>query len=321
MRVLILGGTGFLGPHLAAACQAVGDEVFVTGRDVARVRWPEWAGPAKLLGADVKDGASLVGAVERSRPDRVFHLAGLAHIARSQAVAEEALQINAIGTQRVLEAVLRVAPSARVLCAGSCYEYGPVPPERQPIREDEPVEPRTVYGVSRVCGSLLARRFSLEEGVFVVRARSFNHMGRRQALEFAPPSFADQLVRGRRRGERVVSVKTGDLDVVRDFSGIEAAAAAYRALIEAGVPGEVYNVCSGVGTRLGDLLALIAQVVGVEVAALPDAQRLRAGESSRIVGDSSKLERATGLTLRGSLERAVQGLVDERESFVSASGG
>lgn len=319
MRVLILGGTGFLGPHLGAACHAAGDEVYVTGRDASRVRWPvDWAGPATVLSADVKDAQSITAALERVRPDRIFLLAALAHVARSEAAAEEALLVNAIGTQRVLDAVRRRAPAARVLCAGSCLEYGAVPADRQPIREDELVEPWSAYGVSRACGSLIARRFALE-GLFVVRTRSFNHTGRGQRPEFALPSFADQLLRGRARGERVVPVRTGDLGVVRDYSGVRAAAAAYRALLELGRSGAVYNVCSGEPRTLGELLDRVASFVGVEVAPTTDPSRQRAGESGALVGDPGELERATGLTLRGSLDHAIRELVREREEAISAS--
>lgn len=305
---------------MSAACQRAGDEVFVTSRDCSRVSWPaDWAGQVTLLGADVLVPSSLSSAIEQARPERVFLLAGFAHVSGAEAAAEEALMINSIGTQRALYAIKRLAPSARVLYAGSSYEYGPVPRDRQPIREEEPVDPRSTYGVSRVSGSIVARRFALGEGLFVVRTRSFNHAGRRQKLEFAAPSFADQLLRGRLRGERVVAIKTGDLNVVRDFSGVEAAATAYRALIEEGRSGEVYNVCAGEPLRLGDLLERIAAVVGVEAAPERDQARLRVSESLQVVGDPRKLERVTGVTLRGSLEAAIKGLVRERENALTMS--
>src|SRR5262245_34155557 len=114
MRALILGGSGFVGPHLAAACLEAGDEVVVAVRDLDRARRAlgDLAPRVRVLRFDVRDGASTRAAVAEARPDRVYHLAGATSPARSFGAEAEVLTANVFGTLNVLEAVKAHAPAA-----------------------------------------------------------------------------------------------------------------------------------------------------------------------------------------------------------------
>jgi GDP-4-dehydro-6-deoxy-D-mannose reductase len=315
VRALVFGGTGFVGRHLVAALREDGHDVVATGRDPRR--GPPPAPGAVHAAADVLDEGSVFSAVELAQPERVFHLAGLASVARSFESEEAILRTNVLGTLHVLRAVKAIAPAARVLYIGSAQEYCRVPRERQPIAEDAPTAPVSPYGVSRAAASLVAQRFALAEGLFVVRTRSFNHTGPGHTLEYAAPSFADQLVRARRRGARgPVEVVTGSLDVARDFSGVAGVVRAYRALLERGAPGEVYNVCSGQAVTMGEMLARIARIVGIEAVGRLDPEKRRTAEIPYLLGDPRKLEAATGVSLAGSLDEGLAALVRDREKAI-----
>jgi GDP-4-dehydro-6-deoxy-D-mannose reductase len=312
VRVLILGGSGFVGAHLARACVEAGDVVFATGRDPeSSPRLRELGALVQPLRVEVTDEATVLEAIERARPERVFHLAGEASVARSFADEESVLRTNVLGTLHVLRAVRAKAPEARVLYVGSGEEYGRVPLEEQPIREDAPLRPVSPYGVSRVSGSLVALRAVLAEGLHVVRTRSFNHTGAGQSTAFAVPSWAAELVSARLRGAKRTSVKTGELSLVRDFSGVRAVASAYRALLEKGASGEVYNVCSGRAVTLAEILARLGEIARVEPLPETDPGRLRRAEIAALRGDPSRLEAATGLSLAGSLDRELTELVGD----------
>jgi GDP-4-dehydro-6-deoxy-D-mannose reductase len=314
VRVLVVGGSGFVGAHLVRACADAGDEVYATSRSRDRAaRLDRRAHPLEL---DVHDPGSIFEAVSAASPDRVFHLAGQANPKRSLEEEESVLTTNILGTLHLLQAVKAGAPGARVLYVGSSEEYGRVPPERQPIREDAALMPVSPYGVSRAAASLVAQRFALAEGLFVVRTRSFNHTGAGQSTEYVTADFADQLVRARRRGERAVEVMTGDVSVRRDFSGVTAVVQAYRALLEKGTSGEVYNVCSGEPLLLRDLLAELARIAGVEATPRLDAARGRPTHPV-LTGDPARLEATTGLSLRSSVRRDLEALVREREKTLT----
>lgn len=294
MRVLILGGTGFVGTHLARACAEAGDEVFLASRS------------AKLR-ADIRDAASVLAAVAEARPDRVYHLAGQASVKSSFGAEREIIETNVLGTLNVLRAVLEEAPAARVLYVGSAEEYGVS--EAQPLHEDAKLLPITPYGVSRAAASLVAQRFALAEKLHVVRTRSFNHTGPGQTRDYVTASFAHQLLEARARGERRVEVRTGDLSVRRDFSGVRGVVRAYRALLDAGTSGEVYNVCSGVAIPLSELLSRLGALVGVEPVTVSDPARMRRVDLRMLVGDPTRLEKTIGFSLRGSLDEDLAALV------------
>src|SRR5271167_832380 len=105
MRVLILGGTGFVGTHLARACVEAGDEVFVASRSAGRVVKNTALEPSvRRLAADVRDEASVAAAVAEARPDRIYHLAGHASVAITSGSEDEILETNVLGTLHALRA-------------------------------------------------------------------------------------------------------------------------------------------------------------------------------------------------------------------------
>ncbi len=308
MRVLILGGTGFVGRHLARACVDAGDEVFVASRSAGRPVAVMGVDPrVRKVVADVRDEPSLVRAVQEARPDRVFHLAGHASVKSSFGSEEEIIQTNVLGTLHVLRAVRDHAAGARVLYVGSAEEYGRS--ERQPLEEDAKLLPITPYGVSRAAASLIAQRFALAEKLHVVRTRSFNHTGPGQTRDYVTPSLLAQLLDARAKGARRIEVQTGDLSVRRDCSGVSGVVRAYRALLEKGTCGEVYNVCSGVALALSDLLARLGALAGVEPVSVPDPARMRPVDIPVLVGDPQRLERCVGFSLRGSLDEDLAAMV------------
>jgi GDP-4-dehydro-6-deoxy-D-mannose reductase len=310
VRVLILGGTGFVGTHLARLCADAGDDVSVASRSAGRPGTSVRLDPrVRRLAADVRDEPSVLAAVAAARPERVFHLAGQASVMSSFGSEAEIIQTNVLGTLHVLRAVREKAPAARVLYVGSAEEYGRA--DRQPIAEDAPLRPLTPYGVSRAAASLVALRYALAEKIWVARTRSFNHTGPGQPVDYVTPSLAAQLVAARARGETKTVVSTGDLSVRRDFSGVSAVVRAYRALIENGASGEVYNVCSGHAIALVELLARVGKLAGVEPEARPDPARLRPVDVPVLEGDPTKLERTIGFSLAGSLEADLAALVHE----------
>jgi GDP-4-dehydro-6-deoxy-D-mannose reductase len=133
------------------------------------------------------------------------------------------------------------------------YEVG-----TEPIDESAPLRPASPYGLSKLAQDELARRAAAEDGLDVVVARPFNHIGPRQGPGFAVSSFARQIALIEAgRAEPVIEV--GNLDARRDFSDVRDVVAAYEALMTHGRAGRAYNICSGQDTRLADVLdALVA---------------------------------------------------------------
>ncbi|MGO8997490.1 MAG: GDP-mannose 4,6-dehydratase [Polyangiaceae bacterium] len=297
MRVAVTGADGFVGRQLCAHMEARGDEVLAL------------AGPgpgARVV--DVLDAAAVRAALVPFGPEGLVHLAGVSSVARSHEAPLEAFQVNALGAVNVCAVLREIAPTARLLLVGSGETYGILPPGAR-ATEESPLAPTSPYGASKVAAEVAAFQFHRAYGLRVVATRSFNHIGRGQAPTFAVPSFARQLLGIRRRGGAGV-LSVGDLGPVRDFSHVLDVVAAYRLLLERGVPGEAYNVCSGVGRTVRSIVDEMIAVSGVNAAIEVDPARVRPVEIPSLMGDPAKL-RALGWEARHSVREALEDALDE----------
>lgn len=298
MRALITGITGFAGSHLAE--WLLGRDAEVTGTVRPRSRLDNIAhlqGRVSLEECDITDAAAMIRTVERAAPTRIFHLAAQSYVPYSWDAPEATLQANAIGTLNVLEAALawwREQSELRVLVAGSSEEYGLVAPEETPIAEENPLRPLSPYGVSKITTDMLGYQYHASYGLHVVRTRAFNHTGPRRGEVFVTSSFARQVAEaalGRR-----TEIRHGNLEAVRDFTDVRDTVRAYVTALEDGEAGAVYNVASGEGRKIGDVLDMLLGIGQVDVPTEEDPDRMRPSDVPLLIGDASRLTERTGWT-------------------------
>lgn len=294
MRALITGIDGFAGRYLAAHLRRRGDEVHGSVRCAGRLASlaPLGLPEGTLRAVDVCDGAAVAAAVAAVRPQWLFHLAARTFVPEAAVDPMAAFIVNAVGTLHVLAAVARHAPRCRVVVVGSSEVYGAVPDSAQPIVESQPLRPLSDYGASKAAAELLGRQWADGGGLDVVCARPFNHTGPGQSVRFACADFAAQVV-AVRAGRRAPRIEVGDLDPVRDLSDVRDVVAAYVVAAERGERGAVYNVCSGVGRRIGAVLDDLMTAAGVQAEVASVASRRRAQHVARLVGSNAAL-RALG---------------------------
>jgi GDP-4-dehydro-6-deoxy-D-mannose reductase len=308
MRVLITGVAGFVGGHVVDFLrdqQPKAEIVGLDNRPGARAR----ALGIEIVKADLEDAASIRSALARVRPDRVIHLAAQSSPQRSWEDPAGTLRTNVLGMLNLLEAVRGGAAAPRMVAVGSADEYGLVGPDEVPLREDAPLRPASPYAVSKVAQGYLALQYALSPGLHVVRTRTFHHTGPRRGEQFAESSFARQLAEIE-AGQRPPRLEVGNLEAVRDFTDVRDVVRAYWLLLDRGVPGEVYNVCTGRGLRLRDLLERLIALSGLRVEVLVDATRLRPADAPILVGDPGRLRAATGWEPEVPLERTLGDLLD-----------
>lgn len=280
-RVWVTGAQGFVGGHLVPRLRAAGAEVAASDRDL-----------------DVADRARVEDAVLRLRPDAIVHLAGRSSVAASHADARGVFTVNYLGTRAVLAAAARHAPRTRILLAGTGQVYGSAPAGAPRFCEDAPLRPASPYAWSKAAADLLGAAYAAR-GLPVIRARAFNHVGPGQSAAFAAASFARQLAEIE-AGRRAPLLRVGNLDSTRDFLDVDDVVDAYLCLLDPAVAPGCYNVASGRGRRLREVLDALLARARVRPRIEIDPALVRPLEAS--VGDASRLTAATGWTPRRDLD-------------------
>jgi GDP-4-dehydro-6-deoxy-D-mannose reductase len=311
VRLLVTGVAGFVGGHLVGFLRAERPDVEIHGV-VLPQGGVSWRGPAgvRVLEADLNDPKAAAAAVEEVRPEAVVHLAGQASVHQSWLDPALTMRTNVLGLVHLLDAARRLALRPAVLVVGSAEEYGPVGPEEIPIREEAPLRPSSPYAVSKVAQAALARLYGPAGGMRIVLTRTFHHTGPGRGEAFAESSFARQIAEieaGRRPGV----IEVGNLEAVRDFTDVRDVVRAYWMLLEKGRGGEAYNVCSGRGRRIRDLLDTLLAASSARVEVRVDPERLRPSDVPVQVGDPGRLRAATGWQPEIPLERTLGDLLDD----------
>ena len=311
MRVLITGITGPVGSFLADYLLTLPD-IEVHGFK----RWRSDPRPIEHLRGrvtfhegDIEDPFSVAHAVRRADPDRIYHLAAQSYPSESWDAPITTLRTNVEGTINLLEAVRQYCPQARVHIAGSSAEYGWVRPEDTPIAETHPLRPASPYGVSKVAAELTGLQYHDSYGLHVIVTRSFNHVGPRQGDRCSIQTFCQQMA-AIEAGRQEPVIFVGNLEARRDFTHTADAARALWLLLEHGQPGQVYNLCSGTATRIGDIVDLVRQHGRVPTEVCVDPARLRPSDEPVLLGDNRKLRAATGWEPRIGIEQIVAELLE-----------
>jgi GDP-4-dehydro-6-deoxy-D-mannose reductase len=298
VRALVTGGNGFVGRWLAAHLREQGDDVVTVDHEV-----------------DVTDPDAVRSAVVSHAPEAVYHLAALTHVGASWNDPGAVFKVNALGTLYVLEAARACPEPPRVLLVSSAEVYGMVPAEQMPITEDVPLAPVTPYAASKVSAEYLGVQAHLAYGLPVIRVRPFNHVGPGQGPGFVVPSLAERIVSARRTGARTMGV--GNLSAQRDMTDVRDVVRAYRLLVEHGVAGEAYNVCSGTAVSIRSLADRMLALAGAELELVTDPELARPVDVPVVRGDASKLKAATGWQPAIELDRTLQDVLEQWSEAVA----
>lgn len=301
MRALVTGADGFVGRHLSArlASDPANQVRGFTRRD-----------------GDLRDPDAVKAAVASAKPDAVFHLAAQSSVPASWTNPGETIANNVLCEKNVLDAVLAEAPHAVVVISSSSEVYGKVAHERMPVKETEPLSPVSPYGLSKAGQEILALQMHKKHGLAVVIARGFSQIGPGQAERFVAADFARQVALVEAgRGE---AVRTGNLDAKRDFLDVRDAAGAYVLLAARGVPGEAYNVASGVARDAREILDAYAQLATKPFKIEQEASRLRPNDVPLVVGDASKLKRDAGWAPKIAFEKTLSDVLNEWRGKVAS---
>lgn len=295
-RVLVTGGSGFIGRHLVHALHEVGAQVHL----ILRQPSPAPACHQVYIG-DLRQGTFVDNVVANSSPDVVFHLAASRARSLSREAFSEAIDINIIGSLNLLEGLSHTYGIKRVVMLGTAEEYGRGP---VPFREDVRESPVSAYSLSKICATHLAQVMAqtMELPVTVLRPSVAYGPGQREDM------FLPALICALLRGERF-PMTAGEQ--TRDFIYI---ADLVEALCMAGLDnttaGEVINIGGGRATKISDLVDKVELMTQSQGMARRGAVQYRPGEAMQYLLDISKATRLLGWCPSTSLEQGLQQTVD-----------
>ncbi|MBI3568274.1 MAG: NAD-dependent epimerase/dehydratase family protein [Gemmatimonadetes bacterium] len=299
---LVTGACGFIGRHLTAALRRR-PGMRLHGVDRRDHRLPGYDGWSV---ADLEDAAAARELFARYQPDLVVHLVG-----QFGGPDDAIMRTNVESTRHVLDAAAAESPAARVVVIGSAAEYGRVPASAQPVDETFDGVPLTAYGRAKQGVTRLAGEYA-RGGLHVTVARPFNPMG---------PGIADTLVVGaiihRLRtalaeppGEAGRRITIGSTSAVRDFLDVRDVAEGIVRAGERGRAGEVYNLCSGAGHSVAEVLERLLALAGEPVDVVTDAALMRAAPVDALVGNPSKAAAELGWRATTPLDESVRAAWD-----------
>jgi GDP-4-dehydro-6-deoxy-D-mannose reductase len=281
--VLITGADGFVGAHLRAL---LGDSAIAAE-------------------VDVLDRAAVCHAVRAARPRRVVHLAAESSVASSWQDPPATWLVNVVGTVNVLEVVREEQPGARVLFASTGEVYGRT--DQLPTPESAPLSPLSPYAATKAAAEIACSQ-SARGGLDVVIARAFNTEGPGRDERFALGSWAHQIARLEEAGGGVLAV--GDLSAERDITDVRDVCGAYTLLLDEAVEAGTYNVASGRGVPMSDVVELFISLARCPVEVEQRDDRVRPVEIPRMVGDASRLREASGWQPEIPLEQTVADMLE-----------
>jgi GDP-4-dehydro-6-deoxy-D-mannose reductase len=292
--VLITGARGFVGSHLRAQ---LGDA-------------------AVSFEGDVRNDESVAAVVRAMRPEAVVHLAGLASVAYSWRSGGEVWRVNVVGTVNVLDAVAAEAPDARVLVASTGDVYGRS--SVVPSPEEAEIAPLSPYAASKAAAEIACSRAARVDGLDIVVARAFPHVGPGQDEGFAVGSWSRQIARLEVEGGGTLRV--GDLSVERDLTDVRDVCRAYGLLLDRKAVAGTYNVASGTAVTMARVVDILVGMARVPVTIEQDPALLRRVDLPVLCGDATRLRRATGwkpeipldTTLGDALAHARQAVLGKR---------
>jgi len=286
-RALLTGRNGFTGRYVARELEAAGYEVIglSDGQDLSHMG---------AITANLLDREAVHAAVAAVQPDVVLHLAAISFVAHGD--VDEIYRVNVVGTRNLLDA-LASAPKLPqlVVLASSANVYGNT--DVEPITETTLLAPENDYAVSKCAMEYMARLWMGK--LPIVITRPFNYTGVGQSEQFLIPKIVAHF----RRGERVIEL--GNTQVVRDFGDVRDVAAIYASLIRSRPVNGVFNICTGVGHSLGDVLDMMCEIAGYRMEVRVNPQFVRANEVARLIGSNAGIHRALGTVTARSLRETL----------------
>jgi GDP-4-dehydro-6-deoxy-D-mannose reductase len=312
-KYLITGYSGFVSRHFLEYLDKNETDVSVKGLDVQKPEFLHSSYKNTRLDfekIDLLDQDRVESIIFNFQPDYIVHLASYSSVAFSWKEPILSFQNNMNIYLNLLESVKKLNQPVRILSIGSSEEYGNVDEKSLPLTEAHIPRPVNPYAVARVSQEMISKVYVDGYGLDIIMTRSFSHIGPFQRDIFVISSFARQLAEIKKSGKNSGELVTGDTSIVRDFTDVKDVVVAYDLLLKKGKTGEIYNVCSGKGTSLNDIIGIMAKMSDLNIHIRISEKMVRPSENKIIIGSNEKIKREVGWCSKIPLEQSLSDIID-----------
>lgn len=317
-KILITGMTGFAGSFLAEYLvkNSIGEVVGTYIAEASLQNISHISEKVKTIHLDLKDSKKVEDVISSEKPDWVFHLAAIPAVGDSFTKPAETIINNVVAELNLLEGVRNSKLfETRILIVSSADVYGKVSEKDLPIDEDTPFMPTNAYAVSKITQDYLGLQYAISYNLQVVRVRSFNHFGPRQATGFVVADWCKKIALIEKSKIPPV-IKVGNLKAKRDFTDVRDMVEAYYLLLEKGKVGDVYNVGSGKSICIEDVLYILLKEAKVKIMVEKDDALFRPVDSLERVCDNRKFVSLSGWKPKIPIEKTLKETLDYWRNIV-----
>lgn len=317
-KILITGLSGFVAKHFLDYLENSHIRIQVLGLDIQPI---SIVSDFKYIDfsyacVDLLQEEDIERILFQFQPEYILHLASYSSVAFSWKNPILSFQNNVNIFLNLLEVIRKYSLGTRILSIGSSEEYGNINTSDIPLKEISRLDPLSPYAVARVSQEMLSRLYANSYNQDIVMTRSFNHIGPGQSDVFVVSSFVRRALEAKLAGEQNIKLTVGNIDIIRDFLDVRDVVEAYYKLLHYGKKGEVYNVCSGRAVCLSEVLAIIADLLEVQITPIVDKNFIRPNDNMLIVGDSSKLREDTDWYPKYSLKESINDIIQYWKSKI-----
>lgn len=263
-----------------------------------------------LVEGDITDQVSIYKAIKSIKPTHVHHLAAHSFVPSSWNCPDTVFNINVNGTLHLLEALKQYKKDAWIQLAGSSEEYGLVYDNECPISEDNIFRPLSPYGVSKISMEYLGYQYYRSYDMKIICTRAFNHTGPKQDDYFICSKLTKGFAEIEKKNKEPI-IYLGNRDSIRDFTDVRDIVDAYILSLSGNcIVGESYNICSGVGFSINDILNILMKKTNIDVEIKQDEKFIRPSDVPLLMGDFSKFYYRTGWKPRIDFETTLNDMLE-----------